>query len=136
MYRLICQKPTLFCLPKWLWWASFFKCLYYLGCIPLVPSLNWVTKWKRSSYTLCSMYFVCINVVFESIETFYGFFCESISIYAMSLWLCFQINMHRKHFLLVLGRDIHIECSKQFKRNSYFYVSGQSRPFWAALKLL
>ena len=60
-------------------------------------------KKKRSSYTLCSMYFVCINVVFESIETFYGFFCESISIYAMSLWLCFQINMHRKHFLLVLG---------------------------------
>ena len=35
--------------------------------------MNWVTK-KRSSYTLCSMYFVCINVVFESIETFYGFF--------------------------------------------------------------
>ena len=33
-------------------------------------------------------------------------------------------------------RDIHIECSKQFKWNSYFYVSGQSRPFWAALKLL
>ena len=33
-------------------------------------------------------------------------------------------------------RDIHIECSKQFKLNSYFYVSGQSRPFWAALKLL
>ena len=23
------------------------------------------------------------------------------------------------------GRDIHIECSKQFKWNSYFYVSGQ-----------
>ena len=34
------------------------------------------------------------------------------------------------------GRDIHIECSKQFKRNSYFYVFGQSRLFWAALKLL
>ena len=34
------------------------------------------------------------------------------------------------------GRDIHIECSKQFKLNSYFYVSGQSQPFWAALKLL
>ena len=27
------------------------------------------------------------------------------------------------------GRDIHIECSKQFKCNSYFYVSGQSWPF-------
>ena len=33
-------------------------------------------------------------------------------------------------------RDIHIEYSKQFKCNLYFYVSGQSRPFWAALKLL
>ena len=35
MYKLICQKPADFCLPKWLWWASFFKCLYYLGCITL-----------------------------------------------------------------------------------------------------
>ena len=34
------------------------------------------------------------------------------------------------------GRDIYIECSKRFKWNSYFYVSGQSLPFWAALKLL
>ena len=34
------------------------------------------------------------------------------------------------------GRDIHIECSKQFKWNSFFYVSGQNRPFWAVLKLL
>ena len=33
-------------------------------------------------------------------------------------------------------RDIHIECSKQFKCNLYFYGSGQSRPFWAELKLL
>ena len=32
--------------------------------------------------------------------------------------------------------NIHIECSKQFKWNSYFYVFGQSRPFWAVLKLL
>ena len=34
----------------------------------------------------------------------------------------------------IVPRDIHIECSKQFKWNLYFYVSGQSRPFWAALK--
>ena len=33
-------------------------------------------------------------------------------------------------------RDIHIECTKQFKWNLYFYVSRQSWPFWAALKLL
>ena len=36
----------------------------------------------------------------------------------------------------VAFRDIHIECSKQFKRNSYFYGSGQRGPFWAELKLL
>ena len=35
-----------------------------------------------------------------------------------------------------LDRDIHTECSKQFKWNLYFYVSGQSRLFWAVLKLL
>ena len=29
----------------------------------------------------------------------------------------------------VCFRDIHIECSKQFKRNLYFYVSGQSGSF-------
>ena len=31
---------------------------------------------------------------------------------------------------------LHIECSKQFKWNLYFYVPGQSWPFWAVLKLL
>ena len=31
---------------------------------------------------------------------------------------------------------LHIECSKQFKSNLYFYVFGQSRPFWAVLSLL
>ena len=39
-------------------------------------------------------------------------------------------------FFCVCGRDIHIECSKQFKWNLYFYLSGLSRPFWAVLKLL
>ena len=48
------------------------------------------------------------------------------------LWLALIIE----YFIFVLNRDIHIECSKQFKWNSYFYVSVQNRPFWAALKLL
>ena len=34
-----------------------------------------------------------------------------------------------------LSRDIHIECSKQFEWNLYFYRSGQSGLFWAELKL-
>ena len=33
-------------------------------------------------------------------------------------------------------RNKHIDCSKQFKWNLYFCVSGHSRPFWAVLKLL
>ena len=33
-----------------------------------------------------------------------------------------------------LLRDVHIECSKQFKWNLYFYVSGQSRPFLGSAK--
>ena len=47
-----------------------------------------------------------------------------------------NLGEESNHVIWLLGRDIHIECSKQFKWNSYFYVSGQSRPFWAALKLL
>ena len=44
---------------------------------------------------------------------------------------------HRPYHLYYTGgRDIHIECSKQFKWNLYFYVSGQSWSFWAVLKLL
>ena len=39
-------------------------------------------------------------------------------------------------FYRVSCRDIHIECSKQFKWNSHFHVSGQSGPFWAVLKML
>ena len=59
--------------------------------------------------------------------------------------LCFKLVikntkhkiLEKKSFLFFpLSRDIHIECSKQFKWHSYFYVSGQSRPFWAVLKLL
>ena len=38
--------------------------------------------------------------------------------------------------ILPTHRDLHIECSKQFQWNLYFYVSGQSGSFWAVLKLL
>ena len=34
----------------------------------------------------------------------------------------------------VKARDIHTECSKQFKWNLYFHVYGQSGPFWPVLK--
>ena len=45
------------------------------------------------------------------------------------------LTLQSRNFQLQ-ARDIHIECSKQFKWNSYFYVSGQSRSFWAAPNLL
>ena len=58
---------------------------------------------------------------------------------------CTTETEHTATWLIDLGngspeqpclRDIHIECSKQFKWNLSFYVSGQSRLFWAVLKLL
>ena len=45
----------------------------------------------------------------------------------------YGINLKK---IQVTSRDIHIECSKQFKWNLYFCVSGQSGPFWVVLKLL
>ena len=48
-------------------------------------------------------------------------------------------SFHGKTYLypfVPFNRDIHIECSKQFKLILYFYVFRQSRSFWAALKLL
>ena len=51
-------------------------------------------------------------------------------------YLLVGMFMNKIKIFVTIDRDIHIECSKQFKWNSYFYVSGQSRPFWAALKLL
>ena len=54
-------------------------------------------------------------------------FNEKLPIFNVSCsWLTFEANV----------RDINIECSKQFKWHLYFYVSGQSWPFWAVLKLL
>ena len=52
------------------------------------------------------------------------------------LWKMFREIIEGLLHIHSQGRDIHIECSKQFKGNSYFYVSGQSQPFWAVLKQL
>ena len=37
---------------------------------------------------------------------------------------------------LPAAKVIHTKYSKQFKYSLYFYMPGQSRPFWAVLKLL
>ena len=39
-------------------------------------------------------------------------------------------------YILPHTKVIYTKYSKQFKWNSYFYVSGQNRPFWAVLKLI
>ena len=54
---------------------------------------------------------------------------------------CFSLIRFFLHYKVVwlveaVSRDIHIECSKQFKWKLYFYRSGQRGPFWAELKLL
>ena len=46
--------------------------------------------------------------------------------------LCTFYNLNVVYFDGGL-RDICIKCSKQLKWHSFFCVSGQSRPFWAAL---
>ena len=52
-----------------------------------------------------------------------------------TLW-CRLTVLHGHLFFQSLTKVIYTKYSKQFKWNSYIYVSGQSRPFWAALKLL
>ena len=54
MYRLICRKPFNFCLPTQLWWAYFFKCLWYLGCITLWTTYRLNPELKRKEYTTMS----------------------------------------------------------------------------------
>ena len=55
MYRLICQEPAHFCLPKWLWWAPFFKCLEYLGCLTLYCNMQ-----IRNAQLLCYVSWVWV----------------------------------------------------------------------------
>ena len=66
-----------------------------------------------------------INLIYRDI----GF--ENYHIFFWYIKICCKLC----HFIWVICRDIHIECSKQFKWNLYFYGSGQSGPFWAELKL-
>ena len=46
-----------------------------------------------------------------------------------------QKSKQMKDFL-VKGRDIHMDAPNNSNETHAFHVSGQSRPIWAALKLL
>ena len=79
--------------------------------------------------------FDCITRTQNIIESYFVLLCKS----EMLLWILFgQSYPSTVSYCLSnqnASRDIHIECSKQFKRNLHFYVSGSSGPFWAVLKL-
>jgi hypothetical protein len=67
--------------------------------------------------------------------------CKEDKISTFELLLCnywgaLFADLYLHAFFYLNIKDIHIESSKQFKWNLYFYVSGQSGPFWAVLKLL
>ena len=64
---------------------------------------------------------------------------SDVNMSVICLSFCFQnqvYTMHKGGIFCPVARDIHIECSKQFKGKLYFYKSGQRGPFWAELKLL
>ena len=67
---------------------------------------------------------------FQSGDTKLVRFSENFSIFSNRMMAWSEIQ------LCYMVKDIHIVCSKQFKWNLYFYVSGQSGPFLAVLKLL
>ena len=87
------------------------------------PNLNrQVDLYQMETFSsTCPQLFIVLGI--------YNFGLHSNSIWRL-IWvyiLCypeFYISFHYK------TRDIHVECFKQFKLNLYFYVSGQSRPFW------
>ena len=71
MYRLICQKPAHFFLSKWLWWAPFFKCLYYLGRITLEETLKLPIRsnldlWPKNGK--CTTQFSLLNWIKSTVQ--------------------------------------------------------------------
>ena len=95
--------------------------------------------WQMSSSEKCK---------FISLSDFKGLFSITLNLKGSKLLLSTSMTIVMRYlphdfwrFLVIRysckeSRDIHIECSKQFKWKLYFYASGQSGPFWAVLKLL
>ena len=82
----------------------------------------------------CSTYFEIRNPVPRQSTSFsYTFSCHfEAFIYVFTHKIR---ERHKEKYFVIPSRDIHIECSKKFKWNSYFYVSGQSRPFLGSTKI-
>ena len=102
----------------------------------------------------CLAYAICIVPIFILLGQFFGYYHPKIEVTkkkqtqsCLLNWRhCLGLNTSdsdghlltnvSRVFYCVSCRDIHIECSKQFKWNSHFHVSGQSGPLWAVLKML
>ena len=120
------------------------------GLAALISNFGWVDPWGLSQHTLLtnaiSQWSMFKNLIWKMSwfqilkKIFKNCFNREVSCSKVSLVSSdpnFKIQLpYWSSFLWVLTRDIHIECSKQFKWNLYFYGSGQSGPFGAELKLL
>ena len=96
------------------------------------PTPFYFTVHPRPQLTTQNYFFILKNLGTRHLFS-YLCFLPTWSRTTKAWWLKFFFFATQIHITI---RDIHIECSKQFKWNSYFYMSGQSRLFWAALKLL
>ena len=99
-------------------------CLYYI-----------VASEQNSNFFLTSFPFYYHSRLFSNFYVCTYFSEEQLELFVKGLKIFCLTALHCA-LLDALARDIHIKCSKQFKWNPYFYVSGKSWPFWAALKLL
>ena len=89
-------------------------------------------------WTFENMLWIMYLFTAEPLDFIYCWTFEIICL-LLNLWIFFTaepLDFFYCWTFEIMPRDIHIECSKQFKWNLYFYVSGQSRLFWAVLNLL
>ena len=142
-YFLILNSPLKI---KYCYVKSVFKLISPLQvkqCVLEIPVLKSLQGFKDSKNSKSK---VVLTKLFLNVET-----CENV----LESYKIFRVHLknsnHPKTLLrdkfcqngpsknpkyLLWTKDIHIEFSKQFKWNLYFYVSGQSGLFWAVLKLL
>ena len=85
--------------------------------------------YKEPVFKLFSLY---SDRTSEVAKTFFGYFPHKTASSPVTHGV--RIGWYFVGFVSIT-KGIHIECSKQFEWNLYFYVSGQSRLFWAVLKL-
>ena len=89
--------------------------------------LYWLHFFQKKVKDFCMWNLMSILQRFQRYFTCFSYLCS---------YLLDQTGCSGQQIIVCTTRDIHIECSKQFKWNLYFYVSGQSWPIWSALKLL